>query len=130
MVEQSVTEMYVGRSTVIPIILGVVVSLLILSYASYGAAMCEFGSAVGTRDKNPLPAIAACFKQAYPFYWIMPSLFAIWGVLLLLRRTTSAALAWYVSSAAVVGMFWLCFALLSFYLCNQTFWCGHFEASR
>ena len=125
--------MYINRSTLTPIVLAAVLFLWILSFASHIAAVTEFGCAVRTRymqERHELPAVTDWFKSSHRFYWVMPVAFGIWGGLMLLRRTTATEVAWYASTAVVLGVCWICFALLSLYLCNQVFYtlCPEYSA--
>ena len=116
--------MYIRWKTTLPIVLGAVLSLWMLGWASHVAAEDEFRWAVRTRkiqEQHRLPEITEWFRTTQGFYWVMPVAFGIWGIVLL-WRATATAIAWYVSIVVVAGTFWLSFTLLALYVCNQVFY--------
>jgi len=95
-------------------------SLLVL--LAYGIGVNEFKYAVREQDHHSIPAIAEIFKSIYPYFWILPILACIAGILLILKKETRTVfIAWYVAVFAIAGTFLLCLTILTHYLLSTEF---------
>jgi len=115
------------RQVALPLILGAVGSLLIVSFISHGIAIQEFKWAVGTRDRpvENLPALTAYFHRLHGFWWVLPVVFGVFGIWLLIRpECRTSLLAWFLCVIAFVLTGWFSFFLVALYLVRTTFYMG------
>jgi hypothetical protein len=113
------------RSTVIPIVLGIIIVLSLLVLLAYGIGVNEFKYAVREQDHHSIPAIAEIFKSAYPYFWILPVFACIAGIPLIFKKETRIVLAaWYVAVFVIAGTSLLCLTVLIHYLLSTEFRAG------
>ena len=114
----------IDRRTTIPLVLGVLIGLLAISYVSHVIALSEFYWAVPTRNLRPddMPVITAFFRQVYPFWWVLPACAAVAAAILLWRPSCqSKHLAWFLAITAVAAVLWGLLCALAIYFVKGTF---------
>lgn len=113
------------RQVVLPLILGAVGCVLLVSFVTHGVATLEFKWAVGTRDipVANLPVLTAYFHRLHGLWWVLPVATGVFGAGLLVRpECRTSLLAWFLGGVAFVLGAWVSFFFLSLYLVRTTFY--------
>jgi hypothetical protein len=114
------------RQCALPMVVSTCVTCTTVMFVLSAVSHLEFHYAEWSQDTTGCvsfpPWITDHYHTVYTFGWGIPALAAVWGlVLLTLDRCHCVAMAWYVCIIGVILVFWVCFALVSLYLANQTF---------
>lgn len=116
------------------IIAMVLLSLALLLYLTYGAAVNEFNWSVRARELSEqsqrisittdlTPPPAAIYRSIYPYSWTLLAAAFLWGLWILRKPSCSLlSLVLYVGVFLNLASLWLLFTLLAFYFENQRFY--------
>ncbi len=114
-----------SRNWIWPIVIGITVCSVVIVFVSTGVAHLEYHYAKWTHAAHHLPLIAETFKTNYLVGWLLPTLCAFVGALVLTKKLTNVmVIACWASALAVAHVTWIMFTLLALYLTNQSFVAG------
>ena len=115
----------VDRKVALCLLIPIILSALIVVFASFGAATQEFGYAVWVRKATCLPAITELYKAGYRWAWVLPLGLAVWAAFLVRKPSCSlGVLTLFAGTECVLLTLWVAFSALAFYLGNQSFFAG------
>ena len=112
----------VERRLSLSILSPLLVCAILVVFGVAAAARLEFTYSAWVKKAHYLPAITEAFRNLYRCGWGLPVSLVLWSVALVRKPSCKlGALVFLVGTAVVALTGWVLFALLSFYLCNQTF---------
>ena len=112
----------VERRLVVIVLIHLLLCSVLAVIASAGAATLEFTYSAWARQARYMPVITEAFRNVYRWGWGIPIGLALWSIVLVWKPACKlGALLLLAGTEVVLIVGWCFFALLSFYLGNQSF---------